>query len=560
MFFDAFRLALTLTVLSLGTLLLLQDDLAAQDQSRRALVIGVDTQLRPQDTLRNARNDAIEFGKKLSEPGLDFTTVIKQDLTRTEMYDQLDDLANKMTNGGVAVFFFAGHGMQRDGHNWLVPKNAVIDDESQIASAAFDTQDIFRAMQGAGNAATIVFLDACRNNPFERRLVSSIRSSASPIASRSFSAAPDGPSPAPPAASNTGLTLQNTAGLVQLYPPSGILIAYATSPGKTASDDAGPGQSNGLYTSALLHRIMKPGVTITDVLQEVAGEVSDRSGGAQQPWYDTSFRRYVVLRGILTDDELDDAAYDNAKFIADQTRPPASKCRTIRMYVDEFPGGRHIIEAQQYIRNNCPAVVATASSEFATANAAARSSIATAASKLVPEQKSVTGFAQTGARLHWLPSEAAPLVALVDRGERLRVSRSPEETSPGWLAATNPRGITGFVPADRIARSNDLVVKVAFDGAKLNAHSIGELRNASKKLDRAAIEQIEVTAFASAANQPEYRATRVAYVRAMEIQAQLIGLGLPPEKIAAQFKTLPSAELNENMAEIVIRRLASPPN
>lgn len=548
---------MAVTVLSIGTLLVLQGRSAAQSQSRRALIIGNDGYLRPEDRLANAKNDAVAFGQMLTGAGLDFDTKIKPDLKRQEIYDAVDEMANKSNAGDLVVFFFAGHGMQRNGRNYLVPVDAEISDESQIDRATLDINYIFTAMAGAQNAATIVFLDACRNNPFERRLAVLPRSPAAiPTGSRSIPTVEDTAvgSRSSPIGSRSSSTFQDTTGLAPIDPPNGILIAYATSPGKTASDDAGSGETNGLYTSALLHRIGKAGATINEILEEVTGEVLDRSTGKQRPWYNESLRRHIVLKNIVTDDEFDDAAYERAKFIADTTRDPEKKCRMIKFYLEEFPGGRHIIEVQQYVRNSCPPVVAAINPFGATASVSATGSIASAAAKLVPEARTINGVAQTGSRLYWLPSAGAPVIALVGTGERLRVTGSADQTFPGWLAATDRNGRSGFVLADRVARSNDSVTRVAFEGAKLTTRSINELRTITKATNRAEIKQIEITALASDADQPKYRADRLAYLRAMEVQAQLLVLGFPSEKIAAQFRPLDTAGPNANLAEIVIRR------
>ena len=158
---------------------------------------------------------------------------------------------------GLGLFYYAGHGMQVKGHNYLIPVGAKIKAEYQVQFASLDVGLLLGALQEADNRLNIVILDACRDNPFAR----SFRSSAQGLAQVSDS-------------------------------PSGTLIAYATAPGRTALDGAG---RNSPYTKALLKYIQEPGSTITRVFQKVRKAVLEASGELQRPWETTSLTDEVTL-------------------------------------------------------------------------------------------------------------------------------------------------------------------------------------------------------------------------------------------------------------------------
>ena len=147
------------------------------------------------------------------------------------------------------LFYFAGHGVQVKGRNFLIPVDAQIQREDEVAYNSVDVGQVLDKMESAGNRLNIVILDACRNNPFAR----SFRSTA--------------------------------AGLAQMDAPVGTLIAFATSPGSVASD--GNGQ-HGLYTQHLLQSMQKPGVKIEDMFKSVRAAVRKDSGNQQITWESTS--------------------------------------------------------------------------------------------------------------------------------------------------------------------------------------------------------------------------------------------------------------------------------
>lgn len=225
---------------------------AATAEQRIALVIG-NGQYKDAPLL-NPVNDARAVAKALTRSG--FRVVQKENIGRAEMQVALREFGDALKKGGVGLFYFAGHGVQVKGRNFLIPIDANIEREDEVAYNALDANQVLDKMEAANNRLNIVILDACRNNPFVR----SLRSSG--------------------------------AGLAQMEAPVGTFIAFATAPGSVASDGQG---SNGLYTQHLLRAMLRPGVKIEDVFKNVRAGVRRDSKGRQVPWENTSLEGDFVF-------------------------------------------------------------------------------------------------------------------------------------------------------------------------------------------------------------------------------------------------------------------------
>ena len=221
---------------------------SAGSEKRLAIVIG-NGKYQFSGELSNPVNDARTIRDALQRVG--FEVFEYENLNQSQMKKAIDEFGVRLKSYSVGLFFYAGHGIQSKGANFLIPVDANIQSEQQIEYDCVQADRVLGFMEAAGSKINIVILDACRNNPFER----------------SWSRAMDG----------SGLAFMNA--------PTGSLIAYATSPGRTASDGTG---SNGLYTSALLQNIKTPNITILQMFQNVRRTVSERSGKQQIPWESTS--------------------------------------------------------------------------------------------------------------------------------------------------------------------------------------------------------------------------------------------------------------------------------
>jgi hypothetical protein len=220
----------------------------SENIKRLALVIGNGKYINSME-LENPVNDARAMKEALQKVGFDVFEY--ENLNQSQIKKAIDDFGARLKQYSVGLFFYAGHGIQSKGSNYLIPVDASIQSEQQIEYDCVQADRVLGQMEAAGSKINIVILDACRNNPFER----------------SWSRASNG----------TGLAFMNA--------PTGSLIAYATSPGRTASDGIG---SNGLYTSALLENINTPGINILQMFQNVRRTVSAKSEKQQIPWESTS--------------------------------------------------------------------------------------------------------------------------------------------------------------------------------------------------------------------------------------------------------------------------------
>ena len=214
---------------------------SSNNESRVALVIGNSNY--GTAPLKNPVNDANAVVATLRELGFD--VIARTDVDLRGMQQAVREFSRKIQNGAVGLFYYAGHGMQAGGRNFLIPIGAQIEAEGDLVLEGLDLNSVLEQMGGAQNRLNIVILDACRNNPFARSF-------------RSYS-----------------------QGLAQVNAPAGTFIAYATAPGQTASD--GKGQ-NGLYTQELLANMRTPGLPIEEVFKRVRVGVKQQSGGVQIPW------------------------------------------------------------------------------------------------------------------------------------------------------------------------------------------------------------------------------------------------------------------------------------
>ena len=150
---------------------------SAEAAKRVALVIGNNSYKTLPD-LDNARKDADGIASKLRSLGWD--VVLKKDLSQRQAYRQIATFESKLRDAEVGLVYYAGHGIQKDGKNYLIPSDAEIEVEEDLRSEAFTSSDILEAMEKAGAPMNIVILDSCRDNPLPRRSRSAERGLAAP--------------------------------------------------------------------------------------------------------------------------------------------------------------------------------------------------------------------------------------------------------------------------------------------------------------------------------------------------------------------------------------------
>lgn len=223
---------------------------AAGTERRVALILG-NSAYRHAPSLPNPVNDAKAMADSLRAAGFELVGGAPQiDLDRAATERAIRSFGARLAGADVGLFFYAGHGMQARGTNYLLPVSANLEKESDVRYELIDIAMVLDEMALAESRMNIVILDACRNNPFGGRGMRA----ASP-------------------------------GLAQMQAPAGTIIAYATQPGAVAADGTG---SNSPYTEALSKALLKPGETVFDVFNDVGITVKRNTGGVQQPWVSAS--------------------------------------------------------------------------------------------------------------------------------------------------------------------------------------------------------------------------------------------------------------------------------
>jgi len=231
--------------------------------SKVALVIG-NGRYSNAPELENPSNDAAAMARVLQ--GMGFTVIQGVDLKRTDMENKIADFARAAATADVSLFFYAGHGIQVSGRNYLVPVEAAVKDKTSLAFELIDVQKVTQFMGGNGKTS-IVLLDACRDNPLTRSLARSLGSSRSSSVGQGLA----------PIRAEHG----------------GMLIGFATAPGDVAAD--GDGMANSPFTTALLKHLPTPGLEIELAMKKVKAEVLQLTGNKQRPWHNSDLAREIYL-------------------------------------------------------------------------------------------------------------------------------------------------------------------------------------------------------------------------------------------------------------------------
>lgn len=214
----------------------------AQAERRTALVIGNSNY--ETSPLKNPANDASDMALTLRKAG--FTVILKKNADLQAMEESMEEFGNLLKLGGVGLFYYAGHGLQINGVNYLIPVGARINKETDVKYKALDVGRLLDEMSNANNGLNVIILDACRDNPFARSFRSAGR----------------------------GLAIITAA-------PSGTFISYSTGPGQVAQDGVG---RNSPFTAALLETIKIPSLPVEQVFKRVRQKLDAVSGGRQVPW------------------------------------------------------------------------------------------------------------------------------------------------------------------------------------------------------------------------------------------------------------------------------------
>jgi Caspase domain/YARHG domain/Bacterial SH3 domain len=232
--------------------------------ARKAFVVGNSKYLHT-TPLPNPANDARDLGGRLKALGYEVTLGL--DVGRAEFLAKFQAFAQALTKDDVALVYFAGHGLQIGGENFLFPVDANIEREADARGKLVALNSLLADLSRA-TRSRLVILDACRNNPFEEGI-------AKAQATRSSGTA---------------------RGLARVYAGVGTFVAYSTQPGNVALD--GDGQ-NSPFTAALLRHIAEPGADVHAVMRRVRGDVQRATNEQQIPWENSSLVDEIAFSGAI---------------------------------------------------------------------------------------------------------------------------------------------------------------------------------------------------------------------------------------------------------------------
>jgi formylglycine-generating enzyme required for sulfatase activity len=293
---------------------------------RVALVIG-NTDYRHVAKLANPTNDANLLADTLRSIG--FTLVggrAQLDLDKAALEKVIQEFGDRLADADVGLFYYAGHGIQVRGANYLIPVDANLTREADVDLKLLNANLILRQMEGAGTRLNVVIFDACRNDPFSGRGLAVGRGRDSDTVRLR--------------------DITGGGGLAQMQAPEGTLISFATQPGNVAQDGT---DKNSPYTKALAATIRKPGLGIFDTFNEVGLEVKRVTRGVQQPWVSSSpisgAFYFVPPQGsastVATASSAEEIAWDVVK----DTR----EIDALRRFVARFPRGIRTADAETRI-------------------------------------------------------------------------------------------------------------------------------------------------------------------------------------------------------------------
>ena len=372
--------------------------------------------------LPNPSNDARLMAGALEAVGFDVRLVIDADIAA--MRAEIEDFGKRLRRAGgdaVGLFYYAGHGVESRGANYLIPVGAEIESAVEFEIDAVPARWVLAFMEAAGNRLNIVILDACRNNPF-------------------------------------GTGRGAPQGLASMDAPSGSLIAYSAAPGQAATDGAG---DNSPYTAALAARLAEPGLKLEDVFKRVRVAVEDATRGEQTPWENSSLRGdfYFVAAAApnTTDPVTTTPSQPTPQQLAGQAYEAAERTNTaaaFRLVVEQFPGTFYAALAEEQIASLEHAALQTPTVLSAEAVEDALG-LTRDERRLIQAALSAAGF-ETGtpdglfgprtrdAIAQWQSAQAADATGYLDAGAVRTLlaaapvgAETPDPTDPNWIEVAN---------------------------------------------------------------------------------------------------------------------------
>jgi len=303
------RMSRVLALLGVALWLVLSGEAVAA--ARVALVVGNGDYAAEIGKLKNPTSDAQLMADTLT--GLGFEVALVTDADQKAMKRAIREFGQKLRETGpqgIGLFYYAGHGVQVDGENFLLPVGAEIQAEGDVELEAVSASSILSQMQFAGNAVNLVFLDACRNNPLTRSFRSGAR------------------------------------GLARVDAPRGSFVGYSTAPGDVSVDGE---SSNSPYALALVEELNTPGISIEEAHRAVRGKVLAATNQRQTPWDSSSLTGAVILKKAAEQPQVAavapppapsaGASSEQAELLFWDSIKDSDNPATFEAYLKQFPSG-----------------------------------------------------------------------------------------------------------------------------------------------------------------------------------------------------------------------------
>ena len=281
---------------------------------RVALVIGNAAYEQEAAALKNPVNDATAMAAALGRLG--FEVIAGTDLDEDAFYDKITEFEEAARSADIALFFYAGHGLQVEGRNYLAPVDLRLRTKQDLRRHAIELGAALEVMRSETN---VVILDACRDNPLAAELAHS---------------------------QGISRTVAARRGLARVEAARGTLIAYATEPGRVAADGVG---EHSPYTAALLEHLETPGLSVTDLFTLVTASVLASTGGGQNPWTHTSLFKVVRLASAQRPDPLSSPPSPSTARDANSDRLTAEELAAERLFWESVKEGANPADLQAYL-------------------------------------------------------------------------------------------------------------------------------------------------------------------------------------------------------------------
>ncbi|WP_299044468.1 caspase family protein [uncultured Tateyamaria sp.] len=360
-------------------------------EERVAFVVG-NSAYETVSPLDNPINDALDISIALE--GLGFSVIVGSDATMDEMRQGIAAFAEAAETADVVLFYYAGHGFQVSGQNYLVPVDAALRTADDLGDQTMPLTDVLSAMQRS-RGLKLVFLDACRDNPF-------------------------------------GVELNTEEGLARVSTAADFMFVYATQPDNVAYDGTG---RNSFFTEAMLNHIYTPGQDIAAMMTNVRRDVLSATGGRQVPWENSS-----LTERFRFDNSPETASEETLLW---QVAANERDADLMQLYMDRYPQGAHVDDVVAFLRNGDQTRTLTFRDEAAEAE---RLWSLARRSRMRPLLEYYLERYPNGANR----ADAARLLDLIPQAENM---------SPGSICerlATHPRdatAATGGVPFDRLRQN-----------------------------------------------------------------------------------------------------------